>query len=188
MITRSEYMTAQRRAAEYMEKAGVSLRPEELQAIEVADFGLSELELSGVQIATLVDTERIAAKLLVMFPNQTEPEHTHPPLGEYSGKEETIRCEWGLLYLYGPGDPTPNPKGSPPAHRKHTYTMWHEYVLEPGDQVTFQPNTPHWFQGGPRGAVIWSFSTKAIDIQDIFTDPEIQRQTIVVEETQEEPE
>jgi D-lyxose ketol-isomerase len=66
--------------------------------------------------------------------------------------------------------------------------MWHEYVLEPGDQITFQPNTPHWFQGGPQGAVIWSFSTKAIDIEDIFTDPEIQRQTIVVEGTQEESE
>ncbi|MDX1616991.1 MAG: hypothetical protein R3300_21980, partial [Candidatus Promineifilaceae bacterium] len=99
----------------------------------------------------------------------------------YPGKEETIRCEWGTCYLYGPGEPTPNPKGHPPAHRRETYTVWHETILHPGEQLTFQPNTPHWFQGGPKGCVIWSFSTKAIDVQDIFTDSNVQRQTIVID-------
>jgi len=182
MIKRQQFIEAQQHAAELIRKTKISVREDELKRIDVADMGLSELEQSGVQILTLVDTEKIAVKLLVLLPNQAEPEHLHPRIGEYAGKEETIRCEWGELYLYGPGERTPNPKGHPPQHRVHTYHVWHEYYLQPGDQVTFQPGTPHWFQAGNQGCVMWSFSTKAVDISDIFTDPEIQRATIIVED------
>jgi D-lyxose ketol-isomerase len=180
MITQAEYEHAHTRAKAILEQTGLVIRPDELAGMEVADFGLSEPEISGAQILTLVDTDKIAAKLLVMLPGQTEPEHTHIPHGAYEGKEETIRCEWGVCYLYGPGDPTLNPQAQPPAHRRATYTVWHEYVLHPGDQVTLPPNSPHWFQGGPDGCVIWSFSTKATDARDVFTDPEIVRQTVIV--------
>jgi D-lyxose ketol-isomerase len=182
MITRTQLEEARQRAVGFLHQTGIVVRPEEIEQIEVADLGLGELDQSGVQILTLVNTDKIAVKLLILFPNQTEPEHKHPRLGNYLGKEETIRCEWGELYLYIPGEPTPNPKGCPPEHRKHTYTVWHELLLQPGRQVTVQPNTPHWFQAGPEGAVVWSFSTKAIDICDIFTDPEVERETKIVDE------
>jgi len=181
MITRAEQESARKRAVELLKQAGIVARQDELDQIEIADMGLGELEQSGVQILTLVDTDQIAAKVLVLFPHQTEPEHTHPRFGDYPGKEETIRCEWGELYLYTPGEPTAEPVACPPAHRRHMYTVWHEYVLRPGEQVTLQPNTPHWFQGGPEGAVIWSFSTKAIDVEDMFTDPDVRRETVVVD-------
>jgi D-lyxose ketol-isomerase len=180
-ITRGEHDAACERATELVERAGIPVTDDELSGIEIADLGLGELEQSGVQIVTLVETDQIAAKVLVLFPDQTEPEHRHPPLGEYAGKAETIRCHWGELYLYEPGEPAPSAKGSPPAHRRHTYTVWHEHILKPGDQVTLAPNTPHWFQAGPDGAVIWSFSTKAVDIQDVFTDPDVRRKTIVLD-------
>jgi D-lyxose ketol-isomerase len=182
MITRTEQESARKRAIDLLDQAGIVARQDELEHIEVADFGLSELEQSGVQILTLVDTVRIAAKVLILFPHQTEPEHAHPPLGDYAGKEETIRCECGELYLYTLGEPTPEPVASPPPHRRHTYTVWHEHVLHPGDQVTLQPNAPHWFQAGPEGTVIWSFSTKAVDVEDVFTDPDVRRKTIVLDE------
>ena len=181
MITREEFNRARQRAAEILAKTGLALRQDELDAMEVADFGLSELEISGAQILTLVDTGQIAAKLLVLFPHQTEPEHTHLRIGSYAGKEETIRCAWGELYLYTPGEAAPLPKCRPPAHRQETYTVRHEIILGPGEQVTLEPNTPHWFQAGPQGAVIWSFSTKAVDGKDGFTDPDIVRQTIIVD-------
>ena len=76
------------------------LKPEEIEAMEIVDFGLGEIEISRAQIITLIDTDQIATKILVMLPGQTEPEHTHPAFGEYNGIEETIRCEWGELYLY----------------------------------------------------------------------------------------
>jgi D-lyxose ketol-isomerase len=181
LITRTEYDKARKRAALLLEKTGISLQPAELELIEVADFDLGELEQTGAEILALVNTEKIAVKLIVLFPNQTLPEHKHPSIGNYSGKEEAIRCEWGLLYLYGPGEPGLNPKGHPPEHRKSTYTMWHEEVLYPGDQVIFPPETLHWFQAGPEGAVCWSYSTKAVDLLDVFTDPDIQRGTVIVD-------
>jgi len=182
MITRQQFIKAQQRAAEMVRKTNISVRQDELNRIDVVDMGLSELEQSGVQILTLVDTDKIAVKLLILFPNQTEPEHLHPQIGEYEGKEETIRCEWGEVYLYGPGNPTITPKGHPPRKRLNTYTVWKEYHLRPGDQHTFQPNTRHWFQAGEQGCVIWSFSTKVIDTSDIFTDPDIKRETIIIED------
>jgi D-lyxose ketol-isomerase len=184
MITRAEFVSARRRAAGMLKLAGIIARPEEIEQIEVADLGLGELEQSGVQILTLVSTGKIATKVLVMFPLQTEPEHRHTSLGDYPGKEETIRCQWGELRLYASGEPTPAPVASPPPHRRHTYTVWHEHILRPGDQVTLQPNTAHWFQGGPKGAVVWSFSTKAIDLADIFTDPDVHRESVIYDATE----
>jgi D-lyxose ketol-isomerase len=181
MITRTEYTVAQKRAAALLKETGITLSDKELKEIAVADFGLSALESTGGQILTLVDTQEIAVKLIAMFPQQVLPEHKHPPLGSYPGKAETLRCEWGLLYLYTEGEPTASPAGHPPRNRHHTYTVWHEAILVPGDQITLAPNTWHWFQGGPEGAVVWSFSSRAVDIQDEFTDPDIQRQTLITE-------
>ena len=181
MITRVEFNHARERAANLLRQTHIAIRPDELTAMEVADFGLGELEISGAQILTLVNTDQIAAKLLVLFPDQTEPEHMHPRVEDYDCKEETVRCEWGELYMYSPGDPTPNPKGHPPIRSRHTYTVWHEYVMHPGGQITFPPNVLRWFQAGPAGAVIWSFSTRAIDVQDVFTAPDIRRETIVAD-------
>ena len=182
MITRSAYRQAQERAAALLRQTGVALREEELATISVADFGLGELEESGAQILTLLDTEEIAAKLIALFAGQTLPEHRHPPLGDYPGKAETLRCEWGEVYVYAPGPASPNPLGHPPARRRETYTVWHESILRPGEQITLVPNTWHWFQAGPEGCVVWSFSSRAVDVQDHFTDPQIERVTVVTED------
>lgn len=179
MITRAQAQAARERAAGLLKQAGVVARPHELDRIEVVDLGLGELEETGLQILTLVDTRYIGVKVLVLFPDQAFAQHKHPPLGHYPGKEETFRCQWGKLYLYTPGEPTPNPQASPPARRAHTYTVWHETVLTPGEQQTCAPDTFHWFQAGPGGAVVWSYSSRATDVQDIFTDPEVQRVTRV---------
>ena len=82
MITRTEQRRAQQRAAELLQKTGLAFRPDELASIEVADFGLGEVESSGplpssgAQILTLVNSEKIAVKLLALTPGQTLPEHS----------------------------------------------------------------------------------------------------------------
>lgn len=181
MLTRVAYAAAQRRAVELLRRTGVVLSDSELSSVAVADFGLSELEQSGGQILTLLDTDEIAAKLIALFPGQTLPEHRHPPLGDYPGKAETLRCEWGEVYVYTPGSVTADPMGHPPAHRLQTYTVWHETVLTPGQQITLAPNTLHWFQAGLEGCVVWSFSSRAVDVEDVFTDPEVNRATVIAE-------
>lgn len=158
-----------------LERAGLAITPAELARIEVADFGLGELERTGLQLLTYVNTDRYCAKELVLYPRQTCPEHRHPTVAGQPGKEETFRCRWGEVYLYVPGAATPNPKARPPKGREQTYNVWHEIVLRPGEQYTLPPNTPHWFQAGDQGAVVSEFSTKSRDESDIFTDLQIQR-------------
>ena len=114
---------------------------------------------------------------MVLFPGQTCPEHRHAPVEQlnYPGKEETFRCRYGLVYLYVDGDPAENPQAQPPDGSELYYTVRHEIVLHPGEQYTMHPNTRHWFQAGPDGAVVSEFSTKSLDEYDIFTDPRIRR-------------
>jgi D-lyxose ketol-isomerase len=179
LITAQELTEARRRALEYLTQAHIALTPAEQESIEVADFGLSDLAHTGLEIITYVNTDRCCAKELVLFPRQTCPEHYHPPVAGESGKEETFRCRWGEVYLYVPGEPTPHPGAIPPAGREAYYTVRHEVVLRPGDQYTLMPGTPHWFQGGAEGAVVSEFSTRSRDESDVFQDPEIQRATQV---------
>jgi D-lyxose ketol-isomerase len=179
MISKQTFEQARQRMLEYLDRAGIVLTPAEVEQIEVADFGLNELDNTGLEILTYVNTDRVCAKELVLFPRQTCPEHMHPPVAGEPGKEETFRCRWGEVYLYVPGEPTPNPKGIPPAGREQTYTVWHEIVLKPGDQYTLMPHTPHWFQAGDEGAVVSEFSTRSRDEADIFTDPDIQRAPVI---------
>jgi len=163
------------RSMSLLRKAGIVIRPDEVKNLEVADLGLGDIEHIGVEIVVYVNTERCCAKELVLLPHQTCPEHRHPRVGDYPGKEETFRCRYGRVYLYVPGPRTPRPSAVVPSARGRWFTVWHEVQLNPGEQYTLMPNTLHWFQAGPEGAVVSEFSTKSIDEADIFTDPDIKR-------------
>jgi D-lyxose ketol-isomerase len=179
MITAQELNKARADANAYLSRAGIVLTSEEADNIEIADFGLSELKSTGLELVVYLNTERCCAKELVLFPHQTCPQHRHPPVGDDPGKEETFRCRWGEVYLYVEGDPTPNPRAVPPVGRESTYTVWHEVLLKPGEQYTLMPGIWHWFQSGPDGAVVSEFSTKSRDEFDYFQDPDICRATEV---------
>lgn len=153
----------------------IVITPEEATRIEVADFGLNDLARMGLQLLTYINTDRVCAKELVLFPGQTCPEHYHPPVAGEPGKEETFRCRWGEVYLYVPGEPVASPACSVPAEYEKYLTVWHEVHLAAGEQYTLWPGTRHWFQAGPEGAIISEFSTKSRDESDVFTDPRITR-------------
>ncbi len=94
------------------------------------------------------------------------------------GKMETFRCRWGEVYLYVSGPPATRPKAKITRKYLPHFTVWHEIVLRPGDQYTLPPNTLHWFQGGPKGAVVSEFSSSSDDGADIFTDPAVRRMPV----------
>ncbi len=179
-LTREEYQKWQQTTREYLDRAGIVLTAEESAHIEIADLDLGEFEDTGLALVTYINTERVCAKELVLLPGQTCPQHRHPPVNGEPGKEETFRCRWGEVYLYVEGEPATNPIAQPPSHRRDTYTVWHEIVLRPGDQYTIYPDTWHWFQGGPEGAVVSEFSTRSTDENDLFTDAEIRRMPEVI--------
>ncbi len=180
MITKEQQKTAQKRAAEMIRQAGIKITEKEANSVGIVDFGLSNLEKEGVQVLTLIQTERISVKVLVLFPNQTEPEHWHPPVGDDPGKEETVRVISGIVYFYIPGEDTLK-EGFIPEGKEDYYTMRKEIIMKPSDQITLAPGEKHWFQARDKGAVMYSFSTIARDALDQFTDPDIVRITKIVD-------
>ena len=180
MITRAEQMAARNRAAHMIGQSGIRITEEEKSKIEVVDFGLSHLEIEGVQVLTLVQTDRISVKVLAMLPNQTEPEHWQPPVGDDPGKEETLRVVSGTVYFYVQGENTFK-HGFLVKGKEKYYTLMHEIILKPGDQITFQPGEKHWFQARDDGAVMYSFSSVARDALDQFTDPDIVRVVQIID-------
>ncbi|NLN76113.1 MAG: D-lyxose/D-mannose family sugar isomerase [Armatimonadetes bacterium] len=175
-MKRSEIISAQKRACEALSAAGIAITDEERANIEVADFGLGRLASEGLEIVVYTNNDRYCAKELVLFANQSCPEHKHPPVKGKPGKQETFRCRAGVVYLYVSGEPTENIKARVPSEH---YTVFHEIVLKPGDQYTLAPETLHWFQAGDEGAIVSEFSSPSLDEADIFTDPDIQRIPII---------
>lgn len=178
MITREELQKGRTEAARLMRKAGVVFREEEMEKIEVADFGLSRQSEEGAQIFSMFDTERLAARIITLFPGQTEPEHWHEP--NDTGKEETLRVIMGTLLLFVEGEDTMTRGKIPPVSREY-YTSRHELVLEPGDTITLVPGHRHWFQAEEEPVVFYCISTTASDARDPFTDPHVRRVTVVAD-------
>ena len=179
MLTREQWQKARDRAWAMLQKAGIVLTTEELERLEVADFGLGQLEQIGLEVMTYVNTDRVCAKEIIMFPWQICPEHKHPPVKGQPGKEETFRCRWGEVRLYVDGPvSTPFLARLPESHSEYL-TMRHQIVLRPGEQYTLQPERWHWFQAGPEGAIVSEFSTHSTDNADIFCDPDIARMPVV---------
>ncbi|GAA3605510.1 D-lyxose/D-mannose family sugar isomerase [Flavivirga amylovorans] len=178
MIKFEEFKEVCQKSIEMIEEAGLLLTPEDKEKMTAADFGLNHIKKEGVQILTMFQTGRIAGKILVLLPNQTEPEHWHPTVGDDAGKEEVIRAISGELYFYIPGEDTMK-HGFIVDGKEDCYTMRNEVVMNPGDQLELPAGTKHWFQAGKKGAVMYSFSTTVTDLNDQFTDPNIVRGTIV---------
>lgn len=174
-MKKETYEKAKKRTLEYFSKAAIILTEEEKVNLEVADFGLERLDEIGLEVVTYINTDRVCAKELVLFPEQTCPEHRHPEVDGEAGKEETFRCRWGKVYLYVEGKAAENHKATVPAGNEDYYTVLHEIELNPGEQYTLKPNTLHWFQAGKEGAVVSEFSTTSTDENDIFTNPNINR-------------
>jgi D-lyxose ketol-isomerase len=146
---------ARDRAAAMLAEAGIVLTALEREQIEVADFGLGRLDELGLQIVVYVNTDRVCAKELVLFPQQRCPEHRHPPVDGEPGKEETFRVRYGTVHLQ--------------------VEEAVEILLTAGEQYTIPPNTLHSFQAGAEGAIVSEFSTTSRDSLDVFTDPQIVR-------------
>lgn len=180
MITRKEFIEARDRAAQMMCDAGIIINQNEIDGMDVADFGLNDLMVEGGQMLSFFNTSRVSAKVIALFPGQTLPEHWHTALGEDPGKEETIRVVWGTLYLCQEGQNTLKaakiPKG-----KDNCYTAREESVMTAGNQITLEPGIKHWFQAGPEGAVVFSFSSAARCALDPFTDLDIVRVTKIVD-------
>lgn len=175
MISSEKAEEVKAKALEYFDEAGIVLNSKEKANMEIADFGLEDIENTGLQLVTYVNNNKYCAKEMVLFPLQTCPEHKHPPRENSEGKQETFRCRYGKVYLYVEGKTEKKKTVSPSKGDEDYYTVSKEIILNPGEQYTISPDTLHWFKAGENGAVVSEFSSPSDDESDIFTDPRIKR-------------
>ena len=178
-MKRETYCRIAEKALGYYVKAGIALTEHEVENLEVADFGLDDVDRTGLELVVYINCDHYCAKEMVLLPGQTCPEHMHVTVGKQQGKQETFRCRYGKVYLYTDGDPVAKPQITPP---EGVYTVFHETVLNPGEQFTIYPGTKHWFAAGEEGAVVSEFSTHSDDATDVFSDPRIKRLPEIEEE------
>jgi D-lyxose ketol-isomerase len=179
-MRKNDAMRWREEAYRMLQKARIVITPEEKQNMEIVDCGFDDIRNLGLQIVVYENNERYCAKELILFPNQFFPEHCHPKIDKQNeGKQETFRCRWGEVFLYVEGEPSLHPKAKVPEIYRKYLTAWKEVVLKPGDQLTLPPNTKHWFQAGIEGCIVSEFSSTSIDEADVFTDPRVQRITII---------
>lgn len=160
---------------EFFRNAGIIIR--ESEEIEIADFGLGNIENIGLQLCVYINTERVCAKEMVLFPGQCCPEHKHIASEGRMGKEETFRCRYGKVYLYVEGKGTSESVSVKLPDT--TLSVFNEIILNPGEQYTIMPGVKHWFVGGEIGAIVSEFSTTSTDETDVFTDTRIKRATVI---------
>ncbi len=164
------------RIGELLARAAFSITPAERKNMEMTDFGLGQFEVEGLSLIVYENNHRYCAKELILLPGQACPEHRHPPVGQDPGKLETFRVRFGEVFLRVEGLSTPHPRATPPAGKEAFYAASErEIILRPGEQFTIPPNTLHWFQAGPDGAVVSEFSSTSRDEFDVFTDPAVRR-------------
>lgn len=96
------------------------------------------------------------------------------------GKEETIRHFYGDLLVGLPGVKDSTEAIYPEGKEKY-YICRRVVNLGASETLTLPPGEKHWFQGGKRGAVAFSFSTAARDVFDRFSDPDVVGTTRIVE-------
>jgi D-lyxose ketol-isomerase len=173
MLSPEILSAARDRGLELLSRAGIVLTEAEQGGMDVADFGLADFARTGLIEVVYVNNDRYCAKELVLDAGQTCPEHRHPPVGQQPGKQETFRCRAGSVFLYVAGARRDAPSCAAPPGSEPYYTVWHEIELGPGRQHTIPPDTLHWFQAGPGGAVVSEFSSASLDETDVFTDPRI---------------
>lgn len=89
-MKRAQYKDIEERTRKFFQKAGIVITDRE--EIEIADFGLGMVEQIGLQLCVYINTDRVCAKEMVLFPHQTCPEHRHIETNGRKGKEETFRC------------------------------------------------------------------------------------------------
>lgn len=155
--------------------SGIHVTRAELDSLLLVDYGLEEFRKEGVGLIDIVYTESLRLKILALLPNQTLPEHVHPPYGEFVGKEETIRVIHGSIRVYLPGEHTLR-AGFIPSGKEAYYTSREEHLLKPIEQIVIPPGTTHWFQAGEEGLVSYAFYPQAVESHNRFTDPGVPRE------------
>ena len=163
--------TLQREYVDLLRRSGFPVTDTEWEAMEISDFGLGNLRSEGFAFIDILRSARLRITLIALLPNQTLPQHVHPPYEGEQGKEETLRVLSGQTKVYIKGKAT-DPDLLIPAGKDQFYTVRQQVCLNPGEQYTVSPGIEHWFQGGPEGSVSICFQNRVDETKNLFRDPQ----------------
>jgi D-lyxose ketol-isomerase len=151
--------TIQREYVDLLCRSGFPITDAEWEAMEISDLGLGKLHSEGFAFIDILRSARLRITLIALLPNQTLPQHVHPP---YEGEQ-------GKVYIKGKAT---TPDMLIPAGKDSFYTARQEICLNPGEQYTVPPSIEHWFQGGPEGSVNICFQNRVDETKNLFWDPQ----------------
>jgi D-lyxose ketol-isomerase len=154
-----------------LRRSGFPVTDAERESLEISDFGLGHLRSEGFAFIDTLRSARLRITLIILLPNQTLPQHVHPPYEGEPGKEETIRVLFGQTKVYIKGKAVA-PDMLIPAGKDSFYTARQEIRLNSGEQYTVLPGTEHWFQCGPEGSVNICFQNRVDENKNLFWDPQ----------------
>src|SRR5512140_452900 len=83
--------TIRREYVDLLYRSGFPITDAEWEALEISDFGLGNLRSEGFAFIVILRSARLRITLIALLPNETLPQHVHPPHEGEPGKEETIR-------------------------------------------------------------------------------------------------
>jgi D-lyxose ketol-isomerase len=135
------------------EREAQAYAAEQLAAVGIV---LTDAERDAIEVADF-GLSRLREQGLMLLVYVNTDRYCAKELVLYPG-HETFRCRRGLVTLRVAGE---------------------EIVLRPGGQLTIPPDTLHSFTAGPGGAVVTVFSSTSRDELDVFTDPDVERATVV---------
>ena len=70
---------AKQQAEDLIRKSGFLLSDQEQQDLAVNDMGLGHIQQEGLVFVDILRSARLRITILVLLPNQTLPQHLHPP-------------------------------------------------------------------------------------------------------------
>ena len=123
-------------------QVAVVLTNKEVQEVEIANFGLSEVKAQGLQLIVYVNLQRYCFKEPVLFFGQICPERRHLPVAGEAGKVETLHCRWSKVRRIVKGETTADLQALISEGSESYNTVFHEIELNPREQYIIPPDTP----------------------------------------------
>jgi hypothetical protein len=80
--------TIRREYVDLLRRSGFPITDAEWKAMEISDFGLGNLRSEGFSFIDILRSARLRITLIALLPNQTLPQHVHPPYEGEQGKEQ----------------------------------------------------------------------------------------------------
>ena len=156
-------------ARDLINKSGFVLSDKEWSQLAVNDMGLGDIASEGFAFVDILRSAKLRITVLVLLPNQTLPQHVHPPYDEEPGKEETLRVLYGRTKVFVEGRVSKDVRI--PTGKEKYYTAQQEIALDAGGQCTIAPGIKHWFQAGAQGSVNMTFQNRVDETRNLFDDP-----------------